>query len=249
MRARWLPAPPVWLLAALAFWPGLAAAEDKLTVPEIERIVREYLLREPEVIYQAIQELQARQRAAEEARQQAVIASSRDEIYRDARDPVAGKADGKVTLVEFFDYRCGYCRSMAGGLRKLIEGHGELRFVFKELPVLGPDSLVAAKAALAANRLDPARYPELHFALMQSKELTPEAVLSVAAGVGYDPAALAREMEAGWVTAHIESTRALAEKLGITGTPSFVLGDTVIPGAIDVGELASQVNDQLQKTN
>ena len=237
------------LALTLAAWTPLAAsAEEKLPVQEIERIVREYLLREPEVIYQAIQELQQRQRAEEAKRQQAVIASSGEAIFRHAADPAAGERDAGVTLVEFFDYRCGYCRSMAGGLRQLMDRDRDLRFVFKELPVLGPDSVVAAKAALAANRLDPRRYRDFHFALMQSKDLSREAVLALAAQQGYDPGVLGREMDAGWVTAHIDETRALADKLGISGTPSFVVGDTLIPGAVEVSELANRITQQRQKT-
>lgn len=237
------------LTLAGALATSAASADETLPVPEIERIVREYLLREPEVIYQAIQELQKKQRAEEAARQQAAVVSNRDEIFGHGEDPVAGAPDGKVTLVEFFDYQCGYCRSMSADLQKLIKGHKDLRFVFKELPVLGPDSLMAAKAALAANRLDPRRYPDFHFALMQSRELSREAVLKVAAEQGYDEAALAREMEAGWVAAHIEATRSLAEKLGINGTPSFVIGDTLIPGAVEVSELARRINAELEQAN
>ena len=107
-------------------------------------------MREPEVIYQAIQELQKRQQAEEATRQQATIAEQGDQIFRHADDPIAGNEAGDVTLVEFFDYRCGYCRNMTPGLQQLIDADPKLRFVFKELPVLGPDSVVAAKAALAA---------------------------------------------------------------------------------------------------
>lgn len=220
------------------------AADPSLPVPEIERIVREYLLREPEVIYQAIQELQRRQKAEEAARQQAAIASSHDEIYRNAEDPVHGREDARVTLVEFFDYRCGYCRSMSANLRKLMEGDRDLRFVFKELPVLGPDSVVAAKAALAANKLDPARYADFHFALMQAKDLSQEAVLALAESKGYDPEALRAEMDASWVAARIDANHDLANRLGINGTPSFVIGDTLIPGAVDMGELVGKISEQ-----
>src|SRR5688500_13419607 len=105
-----------------------ASAQDKLPTAEVERIVRGYLLREPEIIYQAIQELQKRQQAEESARQKAMIAQSADEIFRAPDDPVAGNPSGDVTLVEFFDYRCGYCRSMSANLQKLIEGDNSLRF-------------------------------------------------------------------------------------------------------------------------
>jgi protein-disulfide isomerase len=248
MRNRWHAALVALGLATGAPWP-VAAAEPKLPVPEIERIVRDYLLREPEVIYQAIQELQRRQKVEEAKRQQAAIADSRDEIFDHAEDPVVGGPDAKVTLVEFLDYRCGYCRIMSAGLRKLMDGDRDLRFVFKELPVLGPDSVVAAKAALAANRIDPTRYRDFHLALMQSKELSQPAVLQLAAQKGYDADALAKEMDAGWVAARIDANHDLANRLGISGTPSFVIGDTLIPGAVDIGELASRISEQRQQAN
>jgi protein-disulfide isomerase len=221
-----------------------ARAQDKLPTEEVEQIVREYLLREPEIIYQAIQELQKRQQAAESSRQKAMIAQHGDDIFRHRDDPVAGNQSGDVTLVEFFDYRCGYCRSMSAGLRSLIKGDEQLRFVFKELPVLGPDSVTAAKAALAAAKLDQERYPDFHFALMQSKDLSQDAVLEVAARQGYDRQRLEAEMAESWVQARIDENLALAEKLGISGTPSFVVGETLIPGAIEIGQLAQQVGAQ-----
>lgn len=236
------------LLALLAA-PLPAAAAGQLPVAEVERIVKEYLLREPEVIYQAIQELQRRQQAEAATRQQAAIATNGKDIFRDPRDPIGGNAQGRVTLVEFFDYRCGYCRSMSADLREFLAGDGDLRFVFKEFPVLGPESLVAARAALAASQLDPSRYTAFHFALMQSKELTDDAILGLAERHGYDRAALEREMDASWVAAQIEKTKALADKLGISGTPSFVIGDTLIPGAVPIAELTAKVAEERGRAN
>jgi protein-disulfide isomerase len=226
-----------------------AAAEEQLPVKEIERIVREYLLREPQVIYQAIQELQKRQQAEEAARQKAMIAKNADAIFRDSDDPVAGNPDAEATLVEFFDYHCGYCRSMAPGLRALIDDDRDMRFVFKDLPVLGPDSVTASRAAVAANRLDPEKYVDLHFALMQSKDLSRDTVLAIAERQGYDRDRLATEMDSDWVKQRIDENLKLAEQLGISGTPSFVVGETLIPGAVDVGQLAQLLEEQRQARN
>ncbi len=226
-----------------------AAPAGALSASDVEKIVHDYLLREPEVIYQAIQELQKRQQTAETARQQAMIAQHGDAIFRSADDPVAGNVDGNVTLVEFFDYHCGYCRSMTSGLQTLIGSDRQLRFVFKDIPILGPDSVTAAKAAIAASKLDPAKYYDLHLALMQSKDLSRDTVLNAAAAQGYDRDKLAAEMEQPWVKARIDANLALAEQLGINGTPSFVIGNTLIPGAVDVNRLAQLVSDERKSVN
>jgi protein-disulfide isomerase len=238
-------------LAVSAAWllPAARAADQDLPVPEIEKIVRDYLMREPEVIYEAIQELQKRQQTAEAERQKATIAKRSDEIFRHPEDPIAGAADGDVTLVEFFDYRCGYCRSMAGNLRTLVDTDDRLRFVFKELPVLGPESVVAAKAALAAAKLDHGRYYDFHMALMQTKDLSRDSVLGLAVAKGYDRDAMSAEMDAAWVQERLDANQALAESLGINGTPSFVVGSTLIPGAVDIGRLAQLVQDERKASN
>ena len=167
-------------------------------------------------------------------------------LFRHADDPIVGNAAGDVTLVEFFDYHCGYCRSMVGNLRNLVDGDKQIRFVMKELPVLGPDSVTAAKAALAASKLDPAKYYDFHLALMQSKDIGLETVLKIAAAKGYDPKALKAEMDAPWIQERLDANHALAESLGINGTPSFVIGKTLIPGAVDIGRRAQLVTDERQ---
>jgi protein-disulfide isomerase len=240
----------VALLAGSLHLPHLAKAADQpANVPEIERIVRDYLMREPEIIYQAIQELQRRQQAAEAARAQAAIAERSDELFRHSDDPAAGAESGDVVLVEFFDYHCGYCRSMVNKLRGLVDGDPQLRFVFKELPVLGPDSVTAAKASLAASRLDESKYYDFHVALMQSKDIGLETVLKIAAANGYDPDEIRAGMDAPWIQERLDANQALAESLGISGTPSFVIGKTLIPGAVDVARLAQLVEDERKASN
>lgn len=224
-------------------------AADKLSVGEVEQIVRDYLMREPEIIYQAIQELQKRQQATEATRQQEMIAEHSSDIFRKAKDPFAGNSLGDITLVEFFDYRCGYCRSMVSGLQQLIDSDQKLRFVFKELPVLGPDSVVAAQAALAAAKLDQAKYYDFHVALMQSKDLDRDTILAIAVKQGYDRDQIAAEMDQDWVKTRIAENQALAEKLGISGTPSFVIGKTLIPGAVDLTKLAQIISDERKAAN
>ena len=239
----------VTLLTGTLGWAPSAKADEPLPVPEIEKIVREYLMREPQVIYEAIQELQKRQQAEEATRQQATIAEQGDQIFRHADDPIAGNEAGDVTLVEFFDYRCGYCRNMTPGLQQLIDADPKLRFVFKELPVLGPDSVTAAKASLAASKLNPAKYMDYHLALMQAKDIGLDSVLKIAGEQGYDAGALRTEMDAAWIQERLDANQALAQSLGINGTPSFVIGKTLIPGAVDVARLEELIADQRKAVN
>jgi protein-disulfide isomerase len=237
------------MLAALLGPAPSAMADQQLPVPEIEKIVRDYLMREPQVIYEAIQELQKRQQEAEAARAQAAIVERADEIFRHADDPVIGSPSGDVTLVEFFDYHCGYCRAMVPKLRNLVDSDPQLRFVFKELPVLGPDSVTAAKASLAASKLDPAKYMDYHLAVMQAKDIGLDSVLKIAGEQGYDVDALRAEMDADWIQQRLDANQALAQSLGINGTPSFVVGKTLIPGAVDIARLEELIADQRKAVN
>lgn len=243
--------PTLALLSALAMaWivpPAAAqqAPQPQLPQAEVERMVREYLLREPEVVYQALQELQRRQEVAQAETRRKLVAEHREAIFAAKDDAVGGNPQGDVTLVEFFDYRCGYCRTMAEGLRGLIGQDPRLRYVFKDMPILSAESATAAKAALAASRQG--KYAEMHFALMQAKELDQASVLELARKTGLDPQRLAADMEDPAIAAKLEENLRLAQTLGIDGTPSFVVGDQVIPGATEITRLAELIGSERQK--
>jgi protein-disulfide isomerase len=210
-----------------------AEEPDDLTVEQIERIVREYLLREPQVIYDALQ--------AEAARQQAAIADNQSELLDDPTSPVGGNPEGDVTLVEFFDYRCAYCRRVVASMRALLDEDQDLRVVFKELPVLGPDSERAARAALASRRQG--GYVPFHFALMAAEDLSLPGIRAAAEAVGLDADRLEADMMAPEVNAAIQANYALANELGIEGTPAFVIGSQLIPGAVDKARLEQLIRD------
>ena len=218
------------LMAAVLARAEPAAAAD-LTVEQIEKIVREYLLREPKVVFDALQELQRQEAEATAARQTAAIAANQKKLLDDPLTPVGGNPDGDVTVVEFFDYRCTYCRRVVSSLRDLLDEDDGLRVVFKDMPVLGPDSVRAARAALASRKQD--GYVPFHFALMASDDLSPAGIRAAAKSVGLDPDRLEADMEAPEVNAVLEANYALAHELGIEGTPAFVIGDQLIPGAIE----------------
>lgn len=226
--------------AALAVRADERAAGD-LPVEQVEKIVREYLMREPEIIYQALEELQRRQAAAEAERQRVAIVENQPALLSDPASPVGGNPDGDVTLVEFFDYRCAYCRRVVPSLRDLLDEDRDLRVVFKDLPVLGPDSVRAARAALASRRQN--GYVPFHFALMAADDLSMQGIRAVAQQVGLDADQLEADMSAPEVLQTIEANYALANELGIDGTPAFVIGKQLIPGAVDKARLEQLIRE------
>jgi len=216
------------------------AAATELPVEQVEAIVRDYLMREPQVIYDALQELQRREAVAEAEKRKATLAARKDDLFHKASTPVAGNTDGDVTLVEFFDYHCGYCRRVVGSMRALVDRDENLRVVFKEFPILGEESVHAARAALAADRQG--LYLPFHFALMASEDLSIEGIMQSASSVGLDTTQLAEDMQSPEIEAEIAANYALARELGIEGTPAFVVGDELIPGAVSEERLASLID-------
>jgi len=168
------------------------------------------------------------------------VAAHRDELLDDPGSPVGGNRDGDVTVVEFFDYRCGYCIAMAPRLETLLEQDRNLRFVYKEWPILGPMSELAARAALAARRQG--RYEDFHSALMRLRgRLTEATLFDAARRLGLDPERLRADMQSAEIDRVLRDNRALAAELGITGTPAFVIGDRLVPGAVPLGELKTVI--------
>ncbi|MCB2056148.1 MAG: DsbA family protein [Geminicoccaceae bacterium] len=216
---------------------GASVATD-LPAEAIEQIVKDYLLREPEVIMQALQRLQERQAEAEAAQAQAMLEAHADAIVDDPRDGVINP-EGDVTLVEFFDYRCGYCRGMAAGLQKMVEEDPGLRLVLKEFPILGEDSLRAARAALAAK--EQGAYAPFHDALMGAADMSMDGIRRLAERHGLDVARLEADMASPAIGQQIDDTLELGQALGITGTPSFILGERIIPGAAPLPQLAQMI--------
>ena len=240
------------LAAALVLTaPAAPAAEifDKAQKAAIEKLVHDYLMAHPEVILDSVKRLEARERDAESQRNKGKIAANAEAIFRDPEAPVGGNPEGDVTLVEFFDYRCGYCKRFHPVLAKLIEADPKLRVVFKEFPILGPESVLASRAAIASRRQAPERYQAFHDALMNVRGTLNEGrVMETAAELGFDTSRLRRDMASPDVEALIRRNHVLARELGINGTPGFVVGDQVLPGFIkfeqmrDLIELAREGN-------
>jgi len=234
---------PLLLAVAAAAWlvadPGFRSAEappesaSRLPQDELEQRVRAFILENPEVLVESMRRLQARQRAAEASEAETALEARAGELFRDPASPVGGNPEGDVTLVEFFDYNCPYCRRVAPVMAEAEAADPQLRIVYKELPILGPGSLLAARAALAAHRQG--RYAAFHKALMAADGAADAgSVRAVAAEVGLDVARLEADMEDVAIQQAIDRNLALAEALRINGTPGFVVGTQILRGATDL---------------
>ena len=226
---------------AISLIAGSASAQD-LDKSEIEKIVRDYLLENPEVIAEALTELERREKAAEAAARQQVLSDSSDILFNSTRQVVLGNPEGTIQLIEFFDYNCGYCKRAYGDMAKLIEEEPELKVILKEFPVLGQGSVEAAQVAVAVNSIAPEKYLEFHEALLLSRgQANLAKAIETAVGIGLTEedlkAALATD-EAGQT---IEEVYTLANRLGLTGTPSYVVGDEVVMGAVGYDQLKSKL--------
>lgn len=231
------------LFALLAVTLPAFAADDSLTASQrsaIDQLIHDYLLNHPDVLIEAVKAAQAKneEMAAEMAKR--TIAEKQQELIADPNAPVGGNPKGDVTIVEFFDYRCPYCKQVEPSLEALLKEDPKLRIVYKEFPVLGQASVFATRVALAARK--EGKYAEFHRLMMATKgNIDEDVVLHVAAASGLDPAKVKADMADSQIDAQIKANYALAEALGIEGTPAFIVGDTLTPGAVDIDTLRQQV--------
>jgi protein-disulfide isomerase len=208
----------------------------------IEAIIHDYLMQNPDVLIDALREAQTKADSDAETKAAQVLRDRRHEVFDDPATPVGGNPQGDVTVVEFFDYRCPYCKQVHPAIQKLLDQDRKLRFVYKEFPVLGEQSDLAAHAALAA-RLQ-GRYEPFHSAMMAAKgQINEEAVYRIAGSIGLDVDRLKRDMTNPEIERALNANRSLAKALEIRGTPGFIIGDRIIPGAIDLDALKTMVAD------
>lgn len=224
----------------------LAESDASVSPEEVARISADHLRENPEVIVEAIQAYQLRTQEAEQTARLETLESSWSEIAENGDDPVLGNPDGDVTLVEFFDYRCGYCRRAYPDLRALHDNDPNLRIVLKEFPILGPESVFASRVSLAARNQN--QFADFHAAAMETEgQLTEERVLQIARDVGLDMERLRRDMDDPEIQRIIESNYAIAETLGIRGTPAFVTRGEIISGAVGRARLETAVAQARKK--
>ncbi len=226
-------------LPALAQAPADAGLSPRQR-QEVVEILRDALKQDPSILRDAIAAMQQAEEENRATAQRSAIATHADALFRDAADPVKGNPKGDVTLVEFFDARCGYCKILHPTMQQLLQTDGNIRVVMKDLPILGPNSIVASRALLAAQRQG--KYAELQDALMRLRGEPTEAVLKTEAErVGLNWARLRQDMNDPAIEQRLQANVALAQALSIQGTPALVIGDTLVPGAVDLATLQGLV--------
>jgi protein-disulfide isomerase len=211
----------------------------------IENIVREYLLRNPSIIREAMQALQVQEEKEKQQRAANNLKELKSDLYSDPDSPMAGNPKGDVTIVVFFDYNCGYCKSTLPALQTLLSKDRSLRIVYKEFPILGPESQVAAQAALAAHRQG--KYGAFHQRLLESARASNHTIKSISARLGLNYATLLKDMADPKLQESLDRNIRVASALDISGTPAFIIGEQIIPGAIDLDSLAKAVSAERAK--
>ena len=240
----WLAALALGLFA-LALSPARTEGFAPSQKTEIESIIKDYLLKNPEILRDAINVLEAREKAAESKARQEVVSDSSGLLYSGANQAVIGNPNGKITLVEFFDYNCGYCKRALGDLARLMKQNPDLRVLLRDLPILSPGSAEAAKVANAVRlQFQGEKFWQFHQKLLGSHGPVGKAeALAAAKDLGADMDRLAKDAAAPGVIAGIEELDKLAKSLQVTGTPSYVIGGDVVVGAVGYDELEAKVEN------
>ena len=208
---------------------------------EIKKMIRNYILEYPEIIPEAVEVLRSRQNISR-------IKDSQNLLYNDGYSFVAGNKNGDVTLVEFYDYNCGYCKQVPDVLARLIEEDKNLKVIFKELPILAETSQFASVAAMAS--MKQGKFSKFHSAMMKNKRaLTENLILKIATDSGIDKAQLLIDMEDPKIEENIMKTKYLVQNIGISGTPGFVIGNQIIPGFIPYEKLKAIITKERETQN
>lgn len=243
-------------LTAFALLGSPAQAVDLTAMSDTERAafraeIRAYLLDNPEVIMEAVAVLEQRNADAKEQDDMSLVAVNSDDIFDDGFSWVGGNPDGDITLVEFLDYRCGYCRRAMPEVEELIASDGNIRLIIKEFPILGENSMISSRFAVATKHVaGPDAYKEVHDALMTlGGDATDVTLRRLAEALDLDADAILAHMDSDEVTAEITATHALAQRLQINGTPSFVLHDEMLRGYLPAAQMAAIVAEKRNASN
>ncbi len=234
--------------AAALLMLALPVAAQEFSAPqkgEIERIIKEYLISHPEVLQEAIAELDKRQAAADVEKAKAAVAGNAETLFNSTRQVVLGNPKGDVTMVEFFDYNCGFCKKAMADMFELLKDDPKLRIILKEFPVLGPGSVEAARVAVAVRMQDKTgkKYLEFHQKLLGGRGQADKArAMAVAKEVGMDMKRIDTDLASDEIKFSLEESLKLAETLGLNGTPSYIVGNDVVVGAVGLDALRVKVS-------
>jgi protein-disulfide isomerase len=236
------------LLGTLAMAPAAMAQGGVFTDQQkqaIGEIVKDYLLKNPEVLTEVIAELEKRQAEAQQVAQAGAVKETKQSLLNAPHSYVVGNPSGDVTLVEFFDYNCGYCKKALTDVQALMKSDPKLRVVLKDFPVLGPDSVEASRVALAVkNQLQGQKLLDYHVKVMDTRgRVNGERAMTVAKELGVDMGRLQKDVESAEIRNALQENMALGDKLNLSGTPAFVVGETVIPGAVGLEPLKQLVDN------
>ena len=234
-------------LVCAASAPARAETFSDTQRTEIEAIIKEYLLKHPEMVQEAISELERRQDAEQAEKHKGAIKENAKLLYSSPRQVTLGNPNGNVTFVEFFDYNCGYCKHAMEDMLALLKTDTNLKVVLKEFPVLGPGSVEAAQIAVAVRMQDPTgkKYLEFHQKLLGGRGQADRArALAVAKEVGLDMVRLEKDLNGAEVKASLAESMKLAEALGANGTPTYVVGSDIVMGAVGLEALQQRIDKQ-----
>ncbi|MFG6621343.1 DsbA family protein [Sulfitobacter sp. 1A05707] len=230
-----------FLATTALFMLPIAAIADGMDEDRIKELVLEAIRENPGIVFEAAQLFEQQQQALQAQAAAQVFDTEKATLENDPNAPVLGNPDGDVTVVEFFDYNCPYCRRVKPEMEALLAADPNVRVVYREWPILGDGSVFAARAALASR--NQGKYEEFHWAMMQLKERAEEAsILRTAEDIGLDVAQLRRDMNGPEIEEHIQTSMRLAQSLGFSGTPSFVIGDSLAPGLIQADQMIELVD-------
>lgn len=222
---------------------GLDQDQKVKTVGDVEEVLAKWIEANPQAIIQSVTNMQ--KKAMEERMKDAQknIGAKKDELFHDKTSPQYAPSGYNVTIVEFFDYNCGYCKKAQATVEELLKEDSKVRVIFKELPILGQPSVEMSQVSIAVNMVDPSSYKKFHDALMKSNERGKDGALKVAKSVGINSAKLEATLKNNKdkIEAVIQGNISLATSIGIAGTPGFVIGEELIPGALDLQSFKDKV--------
>ncbi len=229
---------------AIGTVPAPALALDAAEKEELGAFIREYLIANPEILFEVQEAYTAQQEAQQRDQARLAISSAQEEIFQSPHDLVLGNPEGNVTIVEFFDYNCGFCKRAMRDMQEMIDADPNIRFVLKELPILGDDSLDAHRVSVALQRIAPDKAVDFHMDLLGGRgRATEETAIEVAVALGVDEAKLREAMKDESISELFTATYRIADNLGISGTPSYVVGDEAVFGAVGVEPLTAKVEN------